>query len=354
MSATGTLRLTALHATLLERALRAAPVDDLVALLWRLRRRRSVPAGPSTALSQARELGLIDAPPESPLDSPLESPPRLTPLGAKISDSLNEYSYWMQRGKRHHWSDEVRALRVDSLRGKRILEIGCGAGVNLLSLQRFTAVVGIDVEPLYLQFGAILARLEGVCAPTRVCGLAERLPFEDASFDVALFHGSLAYMRIEPALREAARVLRPGGRLIAILTDLPQTLADHARQHRWSLLKPGVLAREGRSLLGMLAYPWVGRLFLAPFAPVHVTRRRTRRWLTEAGLRPNALESGGVSCETCFVADKAGSPAAVDAPSDVPSSSSVDASNVVRSSNAVDPSNAVRSSNGVAEHARTR
>ncbi|TAJ23393.1 MAG: class I SAM-dependent methyltransferase [Planctomycetota bacterium] len=298
MSATGTLRLTTRHAALLEQALRSAPVDELVALLWKLRRRRSVASASSAALSQARALELVDA--------STSAPPRLTPLGAKVSDSLNEYSYWMQRGKRHHWSEELRALRTERLRGKRILEIGCGAGVNLLSLQRITAVVGIDVEPLYLQFGAILARLEGVAAPARVCGFAERLPFEDESFDVALFHGSLAYMDIEFALREAARVLRPGGRVIAILADLRQALADRARQRRFALLKPGVLAREGRSFLGMLAYPWVGRLFLAPFAPVHVTRRRTRRWMTAAGLQPNPLESETVACETCFVADKAG------------------------------------------------
>jgi ubiquinone/menaquinone biosynthesis C-methylase UbiE len=288
--------LTRRQAELLEETLRSSAVEGLVALLWRLRRGLRVAPPPAEALRQARELELVEPGPEAAL--------RITPLGAKVSDSLSEHAYWKERGKRHHSSEEVDALRVERLRGMRILEIGCGAGVNLLSLQRHAEVVGIDVEPLYLQFTEILAHLEGVPVPTRVCGRAERLPFEDESFDVALFHGSLPYMHIEHALEEAARVLRPGGRAIAILGDLRQTLRDRLRARRWTLLEPGVFLREARGFAGMLVYPWVGRLILKPFDPIHTTRRRTRRWLVQAGLRPNTHESRMGSHEVCYVADK--------------------------------------------------
>jgi ubiquinone/menaquinone biosynthesis C-methylase UbiE len=289
-------QLTERHAALLEETLRASSVEALVELLWRLRRGRSVASPAPRALRQARELELVEPASHEEL--------RLTALGAKVSDSMSEYAYWKERGKRHHSSDEVGALSVERLRGKRILEIGCGAGVNLLSLQRCTDVVGIDVEPLYLRFGEILARLEGVPVPARVCGSAEHLPFEDASFDIALFHGSLPYMRIEHALCETARVLRPGGRAIAIFSDLRQTLRDRLRSRRWTMLSPGVFLREARGFAGMIAYPWVGRLILKPFDPIHTTRHRTRRWLSQAGLVPNAEESRMGSHEVCFVADK--------------------------------------------------
>jgi ubiquinone/menaquinone biosynthesis C-methylase UbiE len=292
----GRARLTRQHAALLEQTLRSSSVEELVAWLWKLRRGLRAAAPPPATLRQAHELGLVEP--------SADAEPAITPLGAKVSDSLSEYGYWLQRGKRHHASEEVDALRVERLRGKRILEIGCGAGVNLLSLQRCSDVVGIDVEPMYLQFAEILARLEGVRVPTRVCGRAERLPFEDESFDIALFHGSLPYMRIEHALREAARVLRPGGRAIAIFSDLRQNVRDRWLARRWTMLEPGVLLRETRGLAGMIAYPWVGRLLLKPFDPIHTTRRRTRRWLIDAGLQPNADESRMGDHDVCYVADK--------------------------------------------------
>lgn len=288
--------LTRGHAVRMETTLRGSCDGELAELLWKLRRRQAVAAPARAALQQARELEFVELSPAAPL--------RLTPLGAKVSDSLSEYAYWKQRGRRHHWSEEVGALRIESLRGRRILEIGCGAGVNLLSLQRCAEVVGIDVEPLYLQVAEVLARLEGVPVPTRVCALAEHLPFEDESFDVALFHGSLPYMRIERALCEAARVLRPGGRAIAIHSDLWQILALSARRQRWRLLSPGVLLRELRAAVGSWVYPWFGRLLLAPFAPVHATRGRTHRWLERAGLRVLMHESGPIAHEVCFVAEK--------------------------------------------------
>src|SRR6185295_8001473 len=141
------------------------------------------------------------------------------------------------------------------------------------------------------QVSAVLARLEGLPTPKRACARAERLPFGDESFDLVLFHGSLPYMQIERALREATRVLRPGGRVLAIHSDLWQTLALRARQRRWKLLAPGVLLREVRAAAGTWVYPWFGRLLLEPFAPVHATRRRMHRWLTSAGLRVNTHAS---------------------------------------------------------------
>lgn len=289
------------HAARLEATLRSSWGDELIALLWSLRRRLAVARPPLEALRHARELALLD-----PTHA---GPPRITPLGAKIADSLSEYGYWKNRGRAHHRAQEVDALRLENLRDKRILEVGCGAGVNLLSLQRCAEVVGIDVEPLYLQVTPVLARLEGLPNPRRLCAQAEHLPFEDRSFDVALFFGSLPYMQIELALREVARVLRPGGRIVAIQSDLAQVLTLRAGRRGWGMLRPGVLLRELRAGLGMAFYPWLGRLFLQSFAPVHVTRRRMRRWLAQAGLQVRASDCRTIADEACFVAEKPGATA---------------------------------------------
>jgi len=290
--------LTGEHAARLETTLRSSGGAALTEFLWSVRRRLEVARPPREAVRHARELALVEGQPGGP--------PRITELGAKVADSLSEYGYWKQRGRAHHRAQELDAVRLEHLRDRRILEIGCGAGVNLLSLQRCAEVVGVDVEPLYLQVTPVLARLEGLPSPRRLCAQAEQLPFGDGAFDVALFFGSLPYMQVEQALREAARVLRPGGRIVAIHSDLAQVLSIRARQQGWRLTRPGVLLRELRALVGMALYPWLGRLLLQPFAPVHATRRRTRRWLAHAGLAVSARDSRTIADEVCFVAEKPG------------------------------------------------
>ncbi|HVS18155.1 MAG TPA: class I SAM-dependent methyltransferase [Planctomycetota bacterium] len=288
--------LTSEHAARLETTLRSTGGDALTEFLWSARRRLEAARPTREALQHARELALVDATPDGQ--------GRITPLGAKVADSLTEYGYWKRRGRSHHRAQELDAVRIEHLRDRRILEIGCGAGVNLLSLQHCAEVVGIDVEPLYLQVTPLLARLEGMPSPRRLCAQAEHLPFEDGSFDVALFFGSLPYMHIEQALREAARVLRPGGRIVAIHSDLAQVLWIRARQRGRRLARPGVFLRELRAAVGMALYPWLGRLLVQPFAPIHVTRRRTRRWLAHAGLQGSARDCRTIGNEACFVAEK--------------------------------------------------
>src|ERR1043165_5091303 len=175
-------RATTEHASRIEAALRSPVLDELTALLWKLRRGLAVESPPRELVRAACELGFLET------NSASAESLRLTPIGARVSDSLTEYRYWKDRGKRHHWAEEVGALHAERLRGKRILEIGCGAGVNLLSLQQFADVVGIDAEPLYLEFAEALARVEGLPKPPVACAFAEQLPFGDATFDVAVFH----------------------------------------------------------------------------------------------------------------------------------------------------------------------
>jgi SAM-dependent methyltransferase len=106
------------------------------------------------------------------------------------------------------------------LQGKKLLEIGSGYGVSLaLMLQRF-GVNATGVEPASQGFEESFRCARAVLEanqldPMRVVDAAgESLPFDDASFDVVYSNNVLEHTS-KPAqvLREAVRVLKPGGTL---------------------------------------------------------------------------------------------------------------------------------------------
>jgi SAM-dependent methyltransferase len=101
---------------------------------------------------------------------------------------------------------------VVAARPRRILEVGCGWGELAEWLARETGaeVVATDLSPRMVE----LSRARGVDA--RVADV-RTLPFEDASFDVAVAAWMLYHVReLDRALAELARVLRPAGRLVAV------------------------------------------------------------------------------------------------------------------------------------------
>jgi SAM-dependent methyltransferase len=101
---------------------------------------------------------------------------------------------------------------VAEARPRRVLEVGCGWGELAQWLARETGaeVVAVDLSPRMVE----LARERGVDA--RVADV-QALPFEDGSFDVAVAAWMLYHVRdLDAAVAELARVLRPGGRLVAV------------------------------------------------------------------------------------------------------------------------------------------
>lgn len=110
--------------------------------------------------------------------------------------------------------DAIRSA-VASLKGLRILDIGCGEGVLARQLaQAGAAVTGID--PLE---GAIARARELVPQARFETAGAEALPFPDQAFDVAVMVNSLHHVPIaamSQALRESTRVVKPEGRVIVL------------------------------------------------------------------------------------------------------------------------------------------
>jgi SAM-dependent methyltransferase len=102
-------------------------------------------------------------------------------------------------------------------RGGRYLDLGCSAGLYARSLARALddrgEVVGIDISPSMLKEAARRARKIGA-RPSFARADAHDLPLADASFSGAVCGGTLNELgNPARALREASRVLEPGGRL---------------------------------------------------------------------------------------------------------------------------------------------
>ena len=143
----------------------------------------------------------------------------------------------------------------------RLLDIGTGTG-RLLELlaPRITAGLGVDASRAMLALArARLARAGFAHCTVRLADMY-RLPLADATFDTVVLQMVLHHAETPAAaLAEAARVLRPGGRLVVI--DLaPHDNADCLQRlaHRW----PGFSDAEMRRLLREAG--------LAPDAPVAV------------------------------------------------------------------------------------
>ena len=102
--------------------------------------------------------------------------------------------------------------------GERVVDVGSGAGIDSLIAARMVGsegrVVGVDMTPAMLDKARRSASERGVRQVEFREGLAERLPVYDGWADVVISNGVLNLMPDkDAALREMARVLKPGGRL---------------------------------------------------------------------------------------------------------------------------------------------
>jgi SAM-dependent methyltransferase len=103
----------------------------------------------------------------------------------------------------------------DDLTDVRAVELGCGTGyVSAWMARRGATVVGVDVSAEQLATARRLQAEHGLDAITFVEASAEEVPEPDASFDFAISeYGAAIWCDPHVWIPEAARLLRPGGRL---------------------------------------------------------------------------------------------------------------------------------------------
>jgi SAM-dependent methyltransferase len=131
------------------------------------------------------------------------------------------------------WGIPERELRLlpDDLSDMDAVELGCGtAYVSSWLARRGARVVGLDNSPNQLETARRFQAEHRLEFPLHL-GNAERTPFADASFDFAISeYGACLWADPYTWVPEAARILRPGGRLVFLTNALLLTLAVEAHE----------------------------------------------------------------------------------------------------------------------------
>ena len=131
--------------------------------------------------------------------------------------------FWFRGFRRFVAPFVARAAR--GIADPRILDCGCGTGVNLALLRRHGRTIGIDLTWTGLEY----ARGRGETALAQASAAA--LPFAAATFDVVASFDviyALADEHETAALRELHRVLRPGGRLLVNAAAMERLRGNHS------------------------------------------------------------------------------------------------------------------------------
>lgn len=111
--------------------------------------------------------------------------------------------------KLHHL---LRLVDFEVWRGRDVLDVGCGAGVEVVRFARAGArVTGVDVADRAIALSRANLTCQGLTARLTVAD-GEALPFRDSTFDFVYAHGVVQYTDSDRHLvAECRRVLRPGG-----------------------------------------------------------------------------------------------------------------------------------------------
>ena len=118
--------------------------------------------------------------------------------------------------------------------GSVVLDLGCGAGTDLLIAAQMTGpsgrVIGVDMTPSMLERAHASAREMGIESVELHESMIEALPLDDASVDVVISNGVIDLVPDKDAVfDEMDRVLRPGGRLQLADVVIHHEVSEDAR-----------------------------------------------------------------------------------------------------------------------------
>ena len=144
-----------------------------------------------------------------------------------VADNYDRTNAVMTGGQERRW----RRIVADTLAisaGDRVLDLAAGTGASSASLQeRGASVVACDFSQGMLAVGR-----RRQATVRFVAGDALHLPFADAAFDaVTISFGLRNFVDVDGALRELARVTKPGGRIAILETSAPRRQPMRAGHH---------------------------------------------------------------------------------------------------------------------------
>ncbi|MGD0024469.1 MAG: class I SAM-dependent methyltransferase [Xanthobacteraceae bacterium] len=149
----------------------------------------------------------------------------------------------------------------------RVLDVGCGDGTftRQFATLHHGRLAGIDIQERKIEKARAAAAAAGVAIEFHKAS-AEAMPFADSSFDVVMFSNSLHHMAdIDLALREAVRVLAPGG-LLCIMEPVPAG----------SYFEASKLVND-ETAVRTEAYHAIGQAIASGLLPLREVRYRSRR-----------------------------------------------------------------------------
>lgn len=202
-----------------------------------------------------------------------------------MDDALERFTFDVE--ERHWWYRGRRAVLDAVLDGldplptaggageARILDAGCGSGRNMALLARRGAVSGIELASQSLE----VAQARGL-GPVLPGSLDDPLPFGDDSFDLAVALDVLEHVADDgAALRELARVVAPGGRLLVTVPQYGWLWGEHdvlAHHHR-RYTRRTLLGRAADAGLQPERVTAFNAILLAPIALARLVQRARRR-----------------------------------------------------------------------------
>lgn len=131
-----------------------------------------------------------------------------------------EDRHWWYRGRRRVIHEALGALHLPL--GIEILDAGCGSGRNMVELQRYGSVRGVELAD------ASVARARAREVGEVVQGTLDAIPFPDDTFDLAVTLDVLEHLEDDRrALRELRRTVKPGGTLLVTVPAYPWLWSEH-------------------------------------------------------------------------------------------------------------------------------